>query len=316
MKIFITGNIPDCAENLLKKKKFKVLKYSKDKSIPRKELIKNIKDADGVISLLTDKIDKEIISQMNNCKVIANYAVGFNNIDIEYAKKKNIIITNTPDVLTDATADLAITLALTCARKVIEGDKFVRKNKFTGWKPRLMLGVELKNKTFGILGAGRIGTATALRAYAFGTKIIYYSRSKNEQLEKKTNAKKVSLDYLLKHSDFLSLHVPLNYNTKYLLDKEKLSLLKKSAILINTARGEVVDEKALIEMLKKKRIFSAGFDVYENEPNINPELLKLSNVVLLPHVGSATEDTRNNMALLTAKNVIAVLSNKKPLTPV
>ena len=316
LKVFITGNIPDCAEELLKKKKFTVLKYSKDKPIPRKELIKNVKDADGVISLLTDKIDKEIINQMNNCKVIANYAVGFNNIDIEYARGKNIIVTNTPDVLTDATADLAITLTLACARKVIEGDKFVHKNKFTGWKPRLMLGVELKNKTFGILGAGRIGTATALRAYSFGTKIIYYSRTKNELLEKKTSAKKVSLDYLLKHSDFLSLHVPLNSATKNMLNKDRLKLLKKEAILINTARGEIVDEKALINILKNKKIFSAGFDVYENEPNINPELLKLSNVVLLPHVGSATEDTRNNMALLAAKNVIAVLSNKKPLTPV
>ncbi len=316
MKIFITGNIPDCAEDLLKKKKFTVLKYSKDQPISRKQLIKSVKDADAVISLLTDKIDKEIINSMNNCKIIANYAVGFNNIDIEYAKKKNIIVTNTPDVLSDATADLALTLALACARKVIEGDKFVRKNKFTGWKPRLMLGVELKNKTFGILGAGRIGTATALRAYSFGTKIIYFSRRKNDLLEKKTSAKKVSLDYLLKHSDFLSLHVPLNPSSKYLLNKDRLKLLKKSAILINTARGEIIDEKALINILKNKKIFAAGFDVYENEPNINPELLRLPNVVLLPHIGSATEDTRNNMAILTVKNVIAVLSNKKPLTPV
>ncbi len=316
MKVFITGNIPDCAEELLKKKKFSVSQYSKDKPIPKKELIKNINGVDGVISLLTDKIDKEIIDKMNDCRIIANYAVGFNNIDVEYAKKKNIIVTNTPDVLTDSTADLAITLALACARKVIEGDKFIHENKFTGWKPRLMLGIELKNKTFGILGAGRIGTATALRAYAFGTKIIYYSRSKNEQLEKKTGARKVSLNYLIKNSDFLSLHVPLNKETRYLLNKEKLKLLKKDAILINTARGEIVDEKALIEILKNKKIFAAGFDVYENEPNINPELLKLSNVVLLPHVGSATEDSRNNMALLAAKNIIAVLSNKKPLTPV
>ena len=172
MKVFITGNIPDCADDFLKKKKFTVLKYSKDKPISRKELIKNVKDVDGVISLLTDTIDKEIINKMNNCKIIANYAVGFNNIDVEYAKSKNIVVTNTPDVLTDATADLALTLALACARKVIKGDNFVHKKKFTGWKPRLMLGIELKNKTFGILGAGRIGTATALRAHAFGTKII------------------------------------------------------------------------------------------------------------------------------------------------
>lgn len=316
MRVFITGNIPDCAEDLLKKNRIAVLKYSKDKPISKKELLKNIKDIDGVISLLTDKIDKEIIDEMNKCKIIANYAVGFNNIDVSYAKSKNIVVTNTPDVLTDATADLAITLALACARKVMEGEKFIRKNKFTGWKPRLLLGVELKNKTFGILGAGRIGTATALRASAFGTNIIYCSRRKNDLLEKKTGAKKVSLNNLLKNSDFLSLHVPLNKETKYLLNKEKLNLLKKSAILINTARGEIVEEKALIELLRNKKIFAAGLDVYENEPNINPQLLKLDNVILLPHLGSATEDTRNNMAILAAKNIFAVLSGKKPLTAI
>ena len=316
LKVFITGNLPDCAEDLLKRKQLKVFKYSKDKPIPKNELIKNIKDADGVISLLTDKIDKEIITEMKKCKIIANYAVGYNNIDVDYAKSKNIVVTNTPDVLTDATADLAITLALACARNLMEGERLIRQNKFSGWKPKLLLGVELKNKTFGILGAGRIGTATALRAAAFGTKIIYYSRNKNLLLESKTGAKKVSLNYLLKNSDFLSLHVPLTLETKYLLNKEKLNLLKKDAILINTARGEIVDEKALIQILKSKKIFSAGLDVYENEPHINPQLLKLPNVVLLPHLGSATVDTRNNMALLAAKNVAAVLSGKKPLTAV
>ncbi len=316
MKIFITREIPDAAINLLKKKNYEVNVYKKDSQISESTLIKNIKDADAVISLLTDKINKEVIDAMDKCKVIANYAVGYNNIDVEYAKAKGIVVTNTPDVLTDSTADLAMALALTCARSILTGDNIIRNNKFTGWKPKLLLGVELKNKYFGIVGAGRIGTATAIRASAFGAKIIYYSNSKNEYLQEKTGAKKVSLNSLLKKSDFVSLHLPLTEKTFHLLNKEKLNLLKPSAILINTARGEIVNEKILAEMLKQKKILAAGLDVYENEPTINPTLLKLKNVVLLPHIGSATEDTRNNMALLAAKNVVAVLSGRKAITAV
>jgi len=316
MKVFITRKIPDAAVKLLKDNKINVVVYQKDKQISRSELLQNILDADGIISLLSDKIDSTIISCMNKCKVIANYAVGFNNIDINYAKQKGIIVTNTPDVLTDATADISIALTLACARNIIKGEKLVRNNKFKGWSPKLLLGVELKDKIFGILGAGRIGTATAIRAYAFGTKIIYYSNSRNHYLELMTNARKTSLDFLLKHSDFISIHLPLTMKTSHLLDANKLSLLKKTAILINTARGEIVDERVLIKMLKTKKIFSAGFDVYENEPNINPELIKLDNVVLLPHLGSASFEARNKMAELAARNVIRVLSGKKSLTPV
>lgn len=316
MKVFITQEIPEIASTLLKAKNFDVSVYSKNKPISKKELLNNVKDADAVISLLTDKFDSDILDHMLNCKVIANYAVGFNNIDINYARQKGITVTNTPDVLTDATADLAIALTLACARRLVDGIDMVRQKKFNGWLPKLLLGVELKDKVFGILGAGRIGTATAIRAKSFGTKIIYYSNSKNEILENKTDAKKVSLEYLLKKSDIISIHLPLNPKTLHLLDNEKLKLLKKMAIIINTARGDIVDEKALINILKKKKIFAAGFDVYENEPNLNPELYKLKNVVLLPHLGSATIDARNNMAILAAKNIIAILSGKKPITPV
>ena len=316
MKVFITREIAGVAIEYLKKKKYDVSVYSEDKPIPRKELIKNIKDADAVVSLITEKFDRELIDQLKKCKVIANVAVGYDNIDVEYAGKKNIIITNTPDVLTDSTADLAMALTLACARRLGEGEELIRSKKFKGWKPKLLLGVELKNKVFGILGAGRIGTATALRAKAFRTRIVYFSKSKNHEFEKKTEAKRLTLDALLKVSDFVSIHLPLNKGTFHLLNKEKLKLLKKSCIIINTARGEIIDEKELITFLKKNKIFSSGFDVYENEPKINPELLKLKNVVLLPHIGSATEDARNNMAFLAAKNVDAVLSGKKPLTPV
>ncbi len=316
MKVFITQEIPEIASTLLKAKDFDISVYSKNKPISKKELLNNVKNADAVISLLTDKFDSDILDHMPNCKIIANYAVGFNNIDINYARQKGITVTNTPDVLTDATADLAIALTLACARRLVDGIDMVRQKKFNGWLPKLLLGVELKDKVFGILGAGRIGTATAIRAKSFGTKIIYYSNSKNEILENKTDAKKVSLEYLLKNSDIISIHLPLNPKTLHLLDSEKLKLLKKMAIIINTARGDIVDEKALINILKKKKIFAAGFDVYENEPNLNPELYKLKNVVLLPHLGSATIDARNNMAILAAKNVIAILSGKKPITPV
>jgi glyoxylate reductase len=315
-KVFITGELPDAAFKLLKSKGYSVSVYKKDSPIPAKELYKNTKDADAVISLLNEKFDEEVISKMERCKIIANYAVGYNNIDVKYAKLKNIIVTNTPDVLTDSTADLAMALVLSCARKMTEAEKFIHDGKFTGWKPKLFLGTEIKNKVFGILGGGRIGTAVAVRAKAFGAKIVYYSRRKNAGLEKTTGAKKVSLDTILKTSDFVSLHLPLTDETYHLLNKEKLSLMKSTSILINTARGEVVDEKVLVKMLKQKKIGAAGFDVFENEPNVNPELLKLKNVVVLPHIGSATVEARTNMALLAAENIIAVLSGKKAVTPV
>jgi len=316
MKIFITRKISSKAIALLKKEKFKVKVYSKDKPIPRKELIKEVKDADAIISLLTEKFDKELIDKIPNCKIIANVAVGFNNIDINYAKEKNIIVTNTPDVLTDSTADLAAALILACARRLGEGERMVRNKKFKGWKPDLLLGIELKDKILGILGAGRIGTETALRMKAFKTNIIYTSRSRNLTLENETSAKRVELDELLRISDIISIHVPLNEETHHLLNKEKLKLLKETAVIVNTSRGEIIDEKELIKLLKKRKIYYAGLDVYENEPKINSELLKLENVVLLPHIGSATEEARSSMAVLAAKNVIEVLNGRQALTPV
>jgi glyoxylate reductase len=316
MKVFITREIPETGIILLKKKGFEVSVYKKDQSIPRKEFLKCIKDCDAVISFLTDHIDKEVIDQMKNCKVIANYAVGFNNIDVEYAKSKGILVTNTPDVLTDSTADLTMALVLSCARLLPQAEEFVRARKFVGWRAKLFLGIELKNKYFGILGAGRIGTAVAKRAHTFGCKIIYYSNSKNNFLESKLNAKKLSLRSILKKSDILSIHLPLTKHTQNLLNETNLPLLKKSAIVINTARGEIVDEKVLISMLKTKKIFAAGLDVYENEPNIKKEFYNLDNVILLPHIGSATVEARNNMSILAAKNVIAVLLGKRAITPV
>jgi glyoxylate reductase len=316
MKVYITRELPQIAETLLKKNGIKVSVFKKDSPVPKNTLIKNISDAQGLISLLSDKIDKDIIDAMSGCKVIANYAVGYNNIDFVYAKSKGIIVTNTPDVLTESTAEIAIALTLACTRRLIEGQEMMKQNGFKGWGPKLLLGLELNEKYFGIIGAGRIGTAAAIRAKAFGTKILYCSNHKNDYLESVTGAKKVSLNKLLSLSDVISLHLPLTPASYHLLNKENLKLLKSSAVLINTARGEIVDEKELIRILKSNKIFAAGFDVYENEPLINPDLLKLNNVVLLPHVGSGTIEARNKMAALAANNVIAVLSGKKAITPV
>ncbi|HEX2868907.1 MAG TPA: D-glycerate dehydrogenase [Ignavibacteriales bacterium] len=316
MKVFITRKLPGNAVDLLVQSGLDVTVYGKDRQISREEFLKHAKDSDGIISLLSDRIDSEVISKLECCRVIANYAVGYNNIDIIAAKEKNITVTNTPELLTDATAEVAIALMLACSRHITEGDRLVREGRFTGWGPELLLGIELRGKTFGLVGAGRIGTAAALRAKAFGMKIIYFNRSKNKSLEELTGAKKVSLEKLMKTSDVISLHIPLTDKTRNLVDRDHLNLMKETAILVNTARGEILDEGELIKMLKRKRIFAAGFDVYENEPLLNKELLKLKNVVLLPHIGSATFEAREKMADLCTKNVISVLKGKKPLTPV
>ncbi len=316
MKVFITGKIPSVAFDLLQKEGFEVSVYKKDNSIPRNELIRKVKKADGVISLLMDKFDEEIISQMQQCKVISNYAVGYNNIHLKAAKEKNIVVTNTPDILTNATADLTMALVLTCSRNIVPGYQLMSSKKWKGWRAEQLLGMELNGKTFGIIGAGRIGTAVAVRAKSFGTNIIYFNHSRNDELERLTGAKKVSLNKLMENSDIISVHLPLSTETFHLIDKEKLDRMKKNSIFINTARGEIVDEQELIRQLKSGKIFSAGFDVYTNEPKVNKELFKLKNVVLLPHIGSATFEARNGMALLAAKNVINVLKGKNPLTPV
>lgn len=316
MKVYITRELPEIAFRLLKQNKIPFDYYKKDQPIPRNLLLDKIKNCEALISLLTEKIDKEVIDRMPQCKIISNYAVGYNNIDIEYAKKKKIIVANTPDVLTESTADLAMALVLSCARRMNEGEKLLRSGKFKGWKPKLLLGMELKGKNFGILGAGRIGRAVAKRAKSFGTNILYADKNRNKSLEKKFDAKKVSIEFLLKNSDVLSVHLPLNNQTYHFLNKKKLNQLKKNSVLVNTSRGEVIDESALISLLKRNRIRALGLDVFENEPNLNPELIKFQNVIVLPHLGSATEEARNGMAELAVKNVINVLTGKAPLTPV
>ncbi|MCM8815819.1 MAG: NAD(P)-binding domain-containing protein, partial [Candidatus Omnitrophica bacterium] len=250
--------------------------------------------------------------QAPDLEVISNLAVGYNNIDVEAATRRKIVITNTPGVLTDATADLAWALLFSVARRVVEADRFTRDGKFRGWLPDLFLGMEITGKTLGVVGAGRIGSNFARKAKCFSMRILYYDKKRNYQLEQDTRALFVDLETLLKESDFISLHVPLLPETRHLIGERELALMKKTAILINTSRGPVVDEKALANALKEKKIWGAGLDVYENEPVIEPELISLDNVVLLPHIASATFETRTKMGIMAAENILAFFRGEIP----
>ncbi len=309
-KIFITKQIPEAGLALLQKKGYAITIQKKKSIITQQELLKATKNTDALLCMLTDPVNKKVIASMNRCKVISTYAVGFNNIDVETASGKGITVTNTPGVLTDATADIAFGLLLAAARHFIPGDKMTREGKFIGWDPMLLLGKPVAGKTIGIIGAGRIGGAMAERAAGFGMKILYYSRTRKPQLERNLKARKTGLRTLLKQSDFVSLHCPLTPKTHHLLGKDELTLMKSSAVLINTARGEVVDEKALARALRQKEIFAAGLDVYEREPKVERALMSLPNVVLLPHLGSGTDETREEMARIAARNIIGILEGR------
>ena len=310
-KIFITRKIPEEAIKMLKER-YKVHINREDRQLSKIEIIKRVKDIDAILPLLTDKIDKEVIAATKCLKVIANYAVGFDNIDIKEATRKGIIVTNTPGVLTEATADLAWSLLFATARRIAEGDRFMRDKKFKGWQPTLLLGYDIYGKTLGIIGTGRIGTAFALRSKGFNMRVLYFSRSKNILMEKKLKAKKVTLKKLLAESDFISLHLPLTKETHHLIEKTEIELMKKTAILVNTSRGEVLDEIALANALKNNIIAGAGLDVFEREPSITKKLLQLKNVTLTPHIGSATYQTRTKMAIMAAQSIIDVLEGKTP----
>jgi glyoxylate reductase len=287
---------------------FTVSVNSEDRTLEKSELIKNLQNKDALLCFLTDTIDKEVINTSSQLKVISNYAVGYNNIDTIAATRQQIAVCITPGILTNATADLTWALILATTRRIVEADKFTRAGLFKGAAPSLFLGIDLSGKTLGIIGMGRIGQAVAKRARGFEMTVIYHSRTdKNIK-----DAHFVSLDALLESADIISLHTPLTPATHHLIANEQFKKMKKIPYLINATRGPVIDEIALLEALKTKKIAGAGLDVYEHEPAITPELLGLENVVLLPHIGSATIETRTNMALLAAENAIAVMQGKKP----
>lgn len=311
MKIFVTREIPEPGLELLRKE-FDVEVNPYDRVLSKEEIIKGLQGKDGLLCLLTDPIDEDVINSEPKLKMIANYAVGYDNVDIRAATERGISVSNTPGVLTDTTAEMTWALLFSVARHIVEGDRFTRSGRFKGWAPMLMLGQDVSNKTLGIIGAGRIGTAFALKSKGFNMNVLYVDNRLNETLENELGAKKVDLPFLLKESDFISLHVSLNTSTYHMISEKELKRMKKNAVLINTSRGAVIDEQAFVKALKEKWIFGAGLDVYEHEPEISDELKKLDNIILQPHSASATIETRTNMAIMAAENMIAGLKGEIP----
>jgi len=318
-KLFLCRKIdPKGIEKLKKLNWLKISGNSEDRVLNKKELIEKAKGSHAIVSLLTDNIDAEVMDKIGSqLKIVANYAVGFDNIDTVAAKERSIVVTNTPEAMTQAVAEHAIALMLICARRILEGDKFVRANKYKGWEPELLLGPEIVGKTLGIVGIGRIGGALAHIAYhGFGMKVIYHDLERNEEIERTLRAEYASLNVLLEKSDFVSLHVPLNKATRHLIGKSELKLMKKTAILINTARGGIINEKELIDALGNKEIFGAGIDVFESESRPSKELFGLDNIVLTPHIASATNEARVSMSECVAENIIEVLMDRPAKNPV
>ncbi len=288
-----------------------------DRVLSKAELIAALqgKGYDAVLCLLTDHIDDDVFGAAGpQCKIFANYAVGFDNVDIEAAKRRNIMVTNTPGVLTDTVAEHTFALMLAIAHRIAEADRFMRAGNYHGWAPMLLLGTDLSQKTIGIVGLGRIGSRVAYHAVkGFDAKVIYFDVKRSEEFEKEFGATyRENADDVFREADFVSIHVPLLPSTRHLVDARRLALMKKSAYLVNTSRGPIVDEHALAEALKNGILKGAAIDVFENEPNVEPELLKLDNVILTPHIASATEETRSKMSALAADNIIAALSGQIP----
>jgi len=313
VKIFVSRKIPQSGIDLLKKKH--TVKVSiKDRVLSKRELIANAKDADALLCLLTDKIDKKVIDSCPKLKIISNYAVGFDNIDFIYAQSKGIIVTNTPGVLSETVAEHTVALIFATSMRISEADRYTRKGKYKSWEPMLLLGQDIHDKTLGIVGAGRIGSLVMKYCMAMGMKVVYHDIKRNKKFDRKGAKYKKSLDSLLKIADIITIHVPLLKSTHHLFSKKQFKIMKKNAILINTSRGPVINEVELAYALKKGEIFAAGLDVYEFEPKINSKLKKLENVILAPHIASASIETRTAMSELAAKNILAVLAGKKAIT--
>lgn len=302
---------------MLKGKGYEVVVNPEDRVLLKEELVAALTGAgyDAVLCLLTDKIDAEaLVSAGQQCKVFANYAVGFDNIDIKAAGERGIMITNTPGVLTDSVAEHTFALMLAISHRVSEADRFTRAGKYTGWAPMMLLGHDVSRKTIGIVGLGRIGSRVAHHAVAgFEMKALYYDIKRNEEFEKEFHAEfRENADDVFREADYVSIHVPLLESTKHMVDSRRLALMKKTAYLINTSRGPIVDEAALVGALRNNIISGAALDVYENEPSLVPGLTELENIILTPHIASATEETRQAMSELAAKNIIEVLEGRIP----
>jgi len=315
-KVYVTRHIPESGITKLKDAGHEVIISDKDGVLTREELVAALQehDPEAVLCLLTDMIDAEVYDAAPNAKIFANYAVGYNNIDVPAATEKGVTITNTPGVLTDTVAEFAMSMICAVAKRIPEADNFTRRGKYEGWGPMLLLGSDLKGKTLGILGAGRIGTRVAEIAHnGFGMNVVYYDIKQNEFIEKGAEATfKATPEEVLREADIVSVHVPLLDSTHHLINAERLAMMKPTASLVNTSRGPVIDENALVDALKNKIIRSAAIDVYENEPALAPGLAELSNVIITPHVASATEETRGKMSEIAAKNILAHLRGETP----
>jgi glyoxylate reductase len=310
-KVFVTRPLPAPALNLLGAQ-CEVKVHSADAALKPAQLAEACRDVEGLLAVGV-RVNEEVLNPATRLRVVANCGVGYDNIDVAACTRRKIVVTNTPGVLSDATADLAFALLLAVARRVVEADQFVRAGRWTHWEFGMMWGAEVHHKTLGLYGFGRIGQAMARRGRGCSMRILYHSRRRAEEsIEREFEARYVDPESLLCESDFLSLHVPHTPETQHLIGARELGLMKPTAFLINTARGKVVDEEALVEALKSRRIAGAGLDVYEHEPHLHPELLALPNVVLLPHVGSATGETRLAMAMLAAENLLAALDGRHP----
>lgn len=284
-------------------------------SLTGEELGRIVAESDAVISYLTDKMGRDIIDQGTKLKIIANYGAGFNNIDVNFASEKGIWVTNTPSVLHETTADLTWAMILGAARRIVPADRFTREDKFKGWSAKMFLGGDVYGKTLGVIGCGEIGRSVARRASGFNMRVLYHQRNRlSGEEERQLNAEFVSLDKLLRESDFVTLHVPLTDETEYMIGNDEIALMKKTAYLIHTARGKVIDDYALVAALREGRLAGAALDVYEDEPTLTEGMTELDNLLLLPHIGSASFETRDRMALLVADNVLDALAGKTPLS--
>ena len=304
-RVFITRTIPEEGLNVLHSAGIRYRMHPHP-FIPatRDEIIQGMKGCDGLISLLSDTIDEGILRSNPDLRIVSQYAVGYNNIDLDTARELGVTVTNTPGVLTEATADLTWGLILSAARWIVASDRFTREGRFNGWAPLLQRGMDMHGSTLGLVGAGRIGTAVARRALGFGMDILYHNRTRNPVLEQETGAVHVAFDELLRRSDVISVHTPLTPETHHLFTAREFGMMKETAVFVNTSRGPCVDEEALLQALRNREIFAAGLDVYEHEPEFTKGLEELDNVVMVAHIGSATMRSRADMAVIAARNLV------------